>query len=102
MVSFIVAFGWNCFDGSNTSTRIAMGTAWAVLAILVLWCIWMGWVKQPREFSPEGGDPAVAGEDAQSHISRSRAGSTKIPSRASLVELEVVNPKTGNGTDDNV
>ncbi|KAJ3509550.1 hypothetical protein NMY22_g16257 [Coprinellus aureogranulatus] len=44
MVSFLAAFAWNCFAISNIATRVIMATAWVAFAVLVMWCMWMGWV----------------------------------------------------------
>ena len=99
MVSFLAAFGWNCFDTTNIPTRIIMGAAWAALAILVAWCVWMGWVKQSSDSESRSGEDAsgAAAEDAQSHRSRSGTGTP----RASLVELEVITPEAATGNSGN-
>ncbi|KAJ2925385.1 hypothetical protein H1R20_g11714, partial [Candolleomyces eurysporus] len=108
MVSFLAAIGWNCFDGSNTATRFIMGAAWVALAVLVLWCVWMGW--QPHESgdeegnstaadgdtppTPEEEDSAAANRDAQPHVSPSKAGSMRaVPlsnhaSRTSVLNVD--------------
>jgi hypothetical protein len=104
MVSFLSAFAWNCFEDSNIATRIIMGAAWAALATLVLWCVWMGWVKQHHEPSPEGRDSSAASAangEVQDHASRSRADSTKTASRASPIDLEVLPSDSASGISGN-
>lgn len=88
MVSFLAAFGWNCFDGSNVATRVVVGAASGALVVLILWCVWMGWVKQPSESSSSQseGDPTPANADAQSHISSEKVEpASRLASRHSLV-----------------
>ncbi|KAH6917962.1 hypothetical protein BKA70DRAFT_1554131 [Coprinopsis sp. MPI-PUGE-AT-0042] len=62
MVSFLAAFAWNCFDATNIATRTVVGTAWIVLAALVVWCVWMGWAHYEMEADEiPAGEPAPAG-----------------------------------------
>jgi hypothetical protein len=49
MVSFLAAFAWHCFDLTNIATRMIMGSAWVAFAALVIWCVWMGWVRHEME-----------------------------------------------------
>lgn len=70
MVSFLAAFMWNCFDDSNAATRTIMGVAWVAFAVLVLWCVWMGWAKHETNYAKEEEEAAAAqsSEPAQDPI----------------------------------
>jgi hypothetical protein len=86
MISFFVAFGWNCFAYSNTATRTIMGFAWGLLAILVFWCIRTNW---RRNFRYESGDSSAENGDAQSHASHPETESAKIPWRRTLGRMKM-------------
>lgn len=74
MVSFLAGFAWNCFDASNTSTRVIMGAAWAAFGALVGWCVWMGWVhyEDSDRAAPRAED--VTDDDAGATDAKSDTG----------------------------
>lgn len=47
MVSFLAAFLILCFQDSSTVVRATIGSLSAVITVLVAWCIWTSWEKQP-------------------------------------------------------
>ncbi|KAF9458542.1 hypothetical protein BDZ94DRAFT_1301128 [Collybia nuda] len=53
LVTFFLAFFIMCFQDSDAVTRSVVGVACLLAAILVVWCIWMGWQdSQDRWWSP--------------------------------------------------
>ncbi|KAF9465056.1 hypothetical protein BDZ94DRAFT_1320650 [Collybia nuda] len=53
LVTFFLAFFIMCFQDSDAVTRSVVGVACFLAAILVVWCIWMGWEEsQDRWWSP--------------------------------------------------
>ncbi|KAF9444237.1 hypothetical protein P691DRAFT_786995 [Macrolepiota fuliginosa MF-IS2] len=45
MIAFVVAFCLNCFQDTTSVTRGVVGAACLLVAILVGWCVWVGWDK---------------------------------------------------------
>ncbi|KAF9467789.1 hypothetical protein BDZ94DRAFT_1247715 [Collybia nuda] len=52
MVSFLAAFMFMCFQNSSISARLLVGIIWALIAVLIAWCIWTAWERRPQEFDP--------------------------------------------------
>jgi hypothetical protein len=42
-VSFLAAFLFLCFEHSNLITRTLVAVLWAVVAALILWCVFAAW-----------------------------------------------------------
>ncbi|KAF5379211.1 hypothetical protein D9615_005889 [Tricholomella constricta] len=51
MVSFLFAFLYICFEGSDIYTRMLVGAAWVAIASLIMCCIWMAWEQLPESES---------------------------------------------------
>lgn len=47
MVSFLVAFLFLCFQDSNIITISLIGSLSGVITVLVVWCVWTNWEKDP-------------------------------------------------------
>jgi hypothetical protein len=43
MVSFLIAFGFLCIQGSGVSTRSVIVILCGIILILTFWCIWTSW-----------------------------------------------------------
>ncbi|KAJ7185537.1 hypothetical protein C8R46DRAFT_1060915 [Mycena filopes] len=43
MVSFLAAFSFMCFEDSTLTTRSLVGVLWAIVAALILWCVFTAW-----------------------------------------------------------
>ncbi|CAA7270225.1 unnamed protein product [Cyclocybe aegerita] len=49
MVSFLAAFACMCFQDSNITTRVSVGSLCVALVVLVAWCVWSAWESQPED-----------------------------------------------------
>lgn len=47
MVSFLMAFWFMCLQGSGAVTRSVIATVSSIILILITWCIWTSWEKEP-------------------------------------------------------
>ena len=74
MVAFLAAFSLNCFQKANPATRVIIGIAFLFICVLIFWCIWMAWDKNPA-------DPVNA---AAAPVDSDGDGSAKNPSQQDL------------------
>ncbi|KAJ7359247.1 hypothetical protein DFH08DRAFT_686330, partial [Mycena albidolilacea] len=49
MISFLVAFFFMCFEGSDLLTRTLVAVVWIGVALLILWCVFRSW-RQSRDW----------------------------------------------------
>lgn len=54
MVAFSVAFGWNCFQNSNTPTTAIVAVAWSIPIIFSVCCVWARWTSYSNGFDKSG------------------------------------------------
>ncbi|TFK34470.1 hypothetical protein BDQ12DRAFT_738210 [Crucibulum laeve] len=74
MVSFLTAFSLMCFEDSNIPTRLLVGGAWAAIAVLIFWCIWMAWERHidfPADQLPMGVGATSIKDASSEHQRRS-------------------------------
>lgn len=50
MVTFLVAFAFECFETADEPSIIVSGVSWGLVGILIIWCIYTSW---------EGGETSV-------------------------------------------
>ena len=72
MVSFLVAFLLMCLQDSSIVTHSVIGSLCAVIAVLVAWCIWTSWEKQPAS-DAETPDELLSFEEDNASEERSKS-----------------------------